>query len=906
MSDVKKVAVIGAGAMGSGIAAQAANAGCEVVLLDKFEGVADKAVARMKKAKPTDVFNAGFMVSSNAKRVTTGTIDNDIEKIADADVIVEAVFERLDIKQETFNLIHKHAKKDAVITSNTSTIQIEKLVEGMPEDFKKRFMNTHFFNPVRFMALLEVIQGKDTDPAVFEQMREFGDKVLGKKVVKAKDSPAFIGNRIGVYMIERATKEAKDLNFPIEDVDAILSPAFGFPKLGVYKLGDTVGIDILQHVGQNLHDGLPTSDEFNEIYDPAFIEQMVEDKRTGRKSESGEGFYRVKKDDDGNVVTDAKGKPVKQAIDLKTGEYSDAIKSKFFKMNFKKKHGSYAKFFDSNSRAATFAWPVMRDTMLYVLNHAEDIAFDTLAVDEAMRAGFNWKKGPFQLLDEFGVEWFADKVRADGIDVPSLLEKAEKRGKFYTVEDNTAKIMTFDGSLMPTHREDGTLRLSDIKLKSKPLVSDMSASSWDIGDGVVCFEFHGINNMVDPTSLNVLNKTLKMIEDSNGKYKALVVYNEGDKFSAGANIGLVHMFNTLADNKLTRALGLSNFFKSKVYDFLGEFIFQGQAIYKAMREAPFPVIGAPKGQPENMALGGGCEILLHCDAVQSGPEQVMGLVEAGVGLIPAWGGCARYLERAQDAEGHKGPMAATMKATMAIAAPMEGMGFSAQDAMKKLWLRKDVDQVSMNPDHVLIDAKNRALSMTDNYTPPVEPVYHLPGKSGKAAIRMNVDTMYMRGDDPNKGVNHVDVKIADCLADVTTGGETVSQEQVESHVADHKDRVRELISASNDQETDVYQGIPLTEARILQLERNGIMTLAHTDTTSKRLAYMVEKKKPLREKHLDPMANPSELRNELERVSLPLRSATGKPLDGEAEERLQSMAKTSRTALNIAKKLGLA
>ena len=412
--------------------------------------------------------------------------------------------------------------------------------------------------------------------------------------------------------------------------------------------------------------------------------------------------------------------------------------------------------------------------------------------------------------------------------------------------------------------------------------------------------------MVDPTSLNVLNKTLKMIEDSNGKYKALVVYNEGDKFSAGANIGLVHMFNTLADNKLTRALGLSNFFKSKVYDFLGEFIFQGQAIYKAMREAPFPVIGAPKGQPENMALGGGCEILLHCDAVQSGPEQVMGLVEAGVGLIPAWGGCARYLERAQDAEGHKGPMAATMKATMAIAAPMEGMGFSAQDAMKKLWLRKDVDQVSMNPDHVLIDAKNRALSMTDNYTPPVEPVYHLPGKSGKAAIRMNVDTMYMRGDDPNKGVNHVDVKIADCLADVTTGGETVSQEQVESHVADHKDRVRELISASNDQETDVYQGIPLTEARILQLERNGIMTLAHTDTTSKRLAYMVEKKKPLREKHLDPMANPSELRNELERVSLPLRSATGKPLDGEAEERLQSMAKTSRTALNIAKKLGLA
>ena len=222
------------------------------------------------------------------------------------------------------------------------------------------------------------------------------------------------------------------------------------------------------------------------------------------------------------------------------------------------------------------------------------------------------------------------------------------------------------------------------------------------------------------------------------------------------------------------------------------------------------------------------------------------------------------------------------------------------------WLRKGVDNVSMNPDHVLIDAKNKALDMVEGYKAPVEPVYHLPGKSGRAAIRMNVDTMYMRGDDPNKGVNHVDVKIADCLADVTTGGETVSQEQVESHVADHKDRVRELISASNDQETDVYQGIPLTEARILQLERNGIMTLAHTDTTSKRLAYMVEKKKPLREKHLDPMANPSELRNELERVSLPLRSATGKPLDGEAEERLQSMAKTSRTALNIAKKLGLA
>lgn len=908
--EVKKIAVIGAGAMGGGIAAQAANAGFEVVLLDKFEGAADKRVAQMKKANPAaDPFNAGFMVPENADRVTTGTTDENMDLIADADIVIEAVFERLDIKHEVFRKIHEHAREDAIITSNTSTLQIEHLVEGMPDDFKNRFMNSHFFNPPRFMHLLELIDGADTDPEVYEQMRSFGDEMLGKKVIRAKDTPGFIANRIGVYALFRALDEGIKNGTAVEDIDSIMGPAFGFPKLGMMKLVDAVGVDIIHHVGQNLNDGLHADDHFFEIYQPDMISDMVENGYTGKKGKGG--FYRLKTDEDGKVVKNAKGKPVKEVKDLQTGEYRDAQNSDYFKMKIK----NYQEFFDKDGGASEFAWPVMRDVILYVLDNAEEIAYDVQSIDEAMRAGYNWKYGPFELLDKFGVRWFTDKIKQEGIEVPALLEKAAGR-PFYKelveydgLEKTGVKlnVLDFEGNYNPVHREDGVIKLSDIKRGAEPLLSNQSAKLWDIGDGVVCLEFTSKMNSMDPLILKMINDSIKYVNLHREDYKAMVIHNEAPTFSAGANLKLLQIFNQMADNKFTRAIGLSGVLKKQVDRFAEDLVYSGQAVFKAMREAPFPIIGAPMGQPQNKAWGGGCEVLLHCDAVQAGPEQSMGLVEAGVGLLPAWGGSTRYLERSQEAGGDfKGPMQAFMRATMAIADPVNATSTSSQDAKNKLWLREK-DGISMNPDRVLADAKAKALDMVDGYEPEKAPTFHLPGKNGKATVRMNADAMYFREDKPSAGVNHVDVGVVDRMADVLSGGEKITRDDINNdHIASNSGSIFEQMRKSEDFEMDVNPSMELTEERMLQLERDNFMTLYHTEATQKRINHILNKGAPLREDVPEPRPEPSELREAFgEGVKLKRKNPDGRPLSGRDEERLKDMARVTGALLWTAKKLKL-
>lgn len=913
--EIKRVAVIGAGAMGSGIAAQVANAGYEVLLLDIREGAAAQAIERMKKANPaTDPFNAGFMDVNNARLVVPGTVANDIEKIKHADLIIEAVFERLDVKEDTFRLIEKHARPDALITSNTSTITIDVLVEKMSPEFKARFMNTHFFNPPRFMRLLELIDGPETSKEAFAALRDFGDRVLGKKVVHCKDSPGFIANRIGVFLSAAAQFYATKQGVKIEDVDSLLAQPFGFSKLGIFKLGDAVGLDILQHVGKNLHDGLPATDEFNAIYQPDLVTKMVADGYTGKKGLGG--FYRL------NPETKAK-----EVIDLSTGEYRDVERSKYFKIRLEKKFGSYEKFFESGDPAAKFAWPVLRDALTYVLNHAEGMAYDIQSIDAAMRVGYNWKYGPFQLIDKIGVEWFTNKLTEEGIAVPSLLAAANKKS-FYRVQDNQYQVMGFDGAFRQVAQDDGVLSLSDIKLGRKPLLSHASAKLWDIGDGVACFEFTSPQNAMDPSILYLLNESVKFIEGSGGKYKAMVIYNEGEKFSVGANLKLVEIFTKAANLRPFEALtpkaapafikktadvldaaymvaggeALSYALNNKVDNFVQDLVYQGQAVYNALRMAPFPVIGAPRGE----ALGGGCEILLHCDAIQAGAESYIGLVEVGVGLIPAWGGCARYLERAQNApEQLNGPMIAFKRAAMAIASPMESISSSGQDAKRKLWLRPD-DGVTMNSDRILADAKAKALSMVPGYKPPAPVVYNLPGAVGKMAIRMNADALYFKADDPKKGVNHVDVAIVDRLSHVLSGGDPITAEDVATDVAQHQDAVREIIVKRPDGKVGVNASIPLTENRILQLEREAFMALFRTTESQDRISHMMNKGQPLREPRMDPAPDTHEIRAALEGdISLPARIVDGKPLTGKDGQRLADMADLTGRVYKVGKTFGL-
>ncbi|MCB9991135.1 MAG: hypothetical protein H6867_07115 [Rhodospirillales bacterium] len=923
--DIKKVGVLGAGTMGSGIAALLAKAGVEVVLLDKFEGFADKAVDRMVKAKVTDAFNAGFMTADHAKFIKTGTTDNNLQDLADCDWIIETILvPDPKIRQDLYKEVQKIAKPDAIFSSNTSMDTTGEMTVDQDDDFKSRFANTHFFNPPPTMALLEIIRGEKTDPDVVKALEDFGDKVLGKKVVECKDERGFIANRIGMFFLERVLKEMENSDFGIEDADAILSQAFGFP-LGPFRLGDEVGLDVVDHVRSDFHESLPEGDHFQEIFTGNDdLRQMLKDGYVGnRKADSKGGYYR-KKTEDGKPVKDERGKTIIQARNLETGDYADSQKSDFYKFDKQiKKYRGFDKFFDSGDPASEFAWPILRDSLIYVLDHAEELAFDVQAVDDAMRAGYNWNYGPFELLDKFGVEWFTNKLEEEGIAAPALLEKANGQPFYQELDalDGVGKdlmVRHFDGSFLPIRREEGVLSLEDIKRKSEPLLTHNSASLWDIGDGVACLEFTSKENTIDPSVLYVMNESIKLISESDGEYKGMVIYNDGVRFSVGANLALVEVFMHAAEGnwgeiipgkldqkwenrikKYANMFGIDKAADNALKPLVHELVYQGQSVYTALQQAPFPVVGAPKGQAPksaqtvNLAVGGGCEVLLNCDAVVSGPDQVMALPEIAIGVLPAWTGSTRYLQRSFNREGQfKGPMAPVKEAAATLGNPALGAATSAQDAKKKMWLRPD-DTIVMNPDRVLAEAKAKVLEMAPDYKPEPLPTFRLGGSGSANMIRQDVERMYEAAKDnpsPNN-VNHVDIRSADRLARVLTGGDTLKPEDVDHHVASNQQQIKDLASQSPSGHLKVNPTIEFNYSRMMQLERDGFMTgFFDKQYTWPRVHYTVAKGGYLREPIPENPPTAKEMRDTVERLEMPRRDVTGQPLSGDDAKKLKAMA----------------
>lgn len=855
MRQINKAVVLGAGAMGSGIAAQLANAGVEVALLDIVpkdaadrDIIAKNAIQRMLKATPaTDPLNAGFMIPENAQRITPGNIEDHLETfVRDADWIVEAVIENLDVKLALFEKLEKLKKPDAIVSSNTSTIPLRDLVQERSDDFKRHFLITHFFNPPRFMHLLEIVPGELTDPEITCFMQAFGDIRLGKNVIICKDTPAFLANRIGIYFMFRAITETLETGMPVEKVDALLGSPIGFPKEGIFGLLDLVGIGIIPLVTESLLKTLAPDDSFRAFDHTrglALVNGLLKEGRTGRNSPHG-GFYRMHKTED--------GKKRKQAINLTTGEYYDFDRPKLSCVKAAKKQGPRA-LFESDDEFARFAWVVVRDTLLYAAALMPEIADDIADVDAALRGGYNAHWGPFELIDKLGADWFRQKVLADGLSLPPVLELAAGRS-FYMEREGKRFRLQFDfkagkAEYAELTSPEGILRLSDVKRRSKPLLSHHSASLWDLGDGVACLEFHSKMNTLDPSVLWVANESIRLIQGS-PHLKALVIYNEAPNFSLGANIGLLQAGFALADAKPVKMLGLSEVIRQGAYRLVDALVLQGQSVFNALRNAPFPVVGAPNG----MALGGGCEILLHCDAIQANAETYMGLVESGVGLVPGWGGCARYLERCLASDGRKGgAIPPVRQAFQTILMPQMSVSTSAQDARKKLWLRPH-DGITMNPDRVLADAKAKALSLVDGYQPPSAAVYALPGPSGKSALRMAVDDFYMKGD-----ATYHDVVVADALADILTGGET-------------------------------FAGKPLTDSDIAQLERENFLSLLRTSQTRERIAHTLKTGKPLREAPLEGKADLDEIRAELKPFKRHYRFLSGQPLQGRDASQLKWMA----------------
>lgn len=794
MTEIKKVAVLGSGVMGSGIAAVMANAGIPVLLLDIVpkEGgrnaLAEGAIEKQLKGGAP-----GFAHPKNARAVTAGNFEDDLGKLAECDWIIEVVIEKLEIKQALYQKIEAVRKKGSIVSSNTSTLPLHVLIQGMPESFQKDFLITHFFNPPRFMKLLEVVKAPGFDAARFAQFCAFADRVLGKEVVPCKDTPGFLANRIGVYWMTVGMLEAIRLGISVEEADAVMGKPLGFPKTGLFGLYDLIGIDLMPLIAKSMLATLPEKDPFRTSYAlPGLVEKMIAEGYTGRKGKGG--FYRM--------VTDERGKKKKEVIHLKTGEYHAEAKPKLESVEAAK--AGLAALFTHPDIGGQYASAVMLKTLHYAASLIPEISDDVYSVDAAMVAGYNWKYGPFQLVDRLaaggrtGTDIFAEACEKMGLSVPPIIQAARGK-KLYDAPAGIRQQFTMGGSYSPVPIPTGSLLLEDIKLTRKPVKKNASGQFWDLGEGVLCLELTSKMNTWDPENLKLVAEAPELVKSG---FRALVIGTDAEHFSFGANIG----FFMLACNTAS-------------WWAISDMIEQGQRGFMGLKYAPFPVVASLSG----MALGGGCEILLHSDAVVAHLESYPGLVEVGIGVIPGWGGCkemlARHIEVAEAsakavASGKKpemamptGPMPALSKAFEYIS--MAKVAGSAQEAQQMLILNAR-SRVVMNRRRVLAEARSLALELAKDYQPPTPRGYRLPGASGYLALKMAVDNFRASG----KATAHDEV-VSLALARVLTGGDTDPTQEV-------------------------------SEQQLLDLERELFMELVHTKGTQARIAHMLATNKPLR------------------------------------------------------------
>lgn len=796
---IEKVAVIGSGVMGSGIAAQVANAGVDVVLLDiKLEGkdLAAEAVERMLKTDP-----APFMHTSNAGRITCGNLEDHLDLLKDCDWIIEVVLEDLKIKHATYETLNKHRKKGSIISSNTSTIPLHKLAEGMGDEFAADFLITHFFNPPRYMRLLELVTSDKTRKKAVDEVREFCDVRLGKGVVQCHDTPGFIANRLGVFWLTAGINEALKQGVSVEVADAVMGKPCGIPKTGIFGLVDLVGIDLMPKLADSLLSTLPEEDAYRDIFvDYPFVHQMIEAGYTGRKGKGG--FYRLNPDA-------LKGAKEKQVLSLEADKFDEAMYAKADKPKLPSIEAGRAGLravVEAEDAGGRYAWAVLKQTLHYAVSLVGQIAENIFDIDEAMKLGYNWKMGPFEMIDALGAAWFAEKMEEEGLLVPDLLVQLGE-GPFYKIEKGVRQYFGTDGKYHVIKRSKGVLLLRDVKLASAPVIKNASCAVWDIGDGVLCFEHTSKMNTFDDQTFEGLNKCIVKIGDGSGDYKALVVYNEASHFSAGANLGLALFAINIA-----------------LWPQVEEFIAMGQRTFMALKYAPFPMVSAPSG----MALGGGCEILLHSDAVQAHAETYCGLVEVGVGIIPGWGGCKEMILRFQEKEREKfhknldqfgrealmlapetTPVGATRRAFETIG--LASVAKSAAEAKSIGYLRES-DGITMNRDRLLYDAKAKALELAQNYeTPKKVDHIRLAGPSGKLALDLAVADLYNSGK-----ATPYDVVVSDHLATVLSGGPRADWTR------------------------------PLTEDDLIKLELSEFMKLVKNEGTLQRMEYMLDNGKPLR------------------------------------------------------------
>jgi len=785
--------------MGSGIACHFANIGVEVLLLDiiprelnekeKKNGLSleDKpvrnrlvndALQASLKSKPSPIYHKDF-----ANRIKTGNLEDDISKVSEVDWIIEVVVERLDIKKKVFDNLEKYRKKGTLISSNTSGIPIKQMSEGRSDDFKKHFCGTHFFNPPRYLRLFEIIPGPETSGEVLEFLNEYGEKFLGKISVVAKDTPAFIGNRVGIFSIMSLFHMVKEMDLTIEEVDKLTGPVIGRPKSATFRTVDVVGLDTLVHVANGLYEGVP-NDERHELFAlPGFINTMMENKWFGSKS--GQGFYKKIKNEDGSSEI--------KSLDLNTLEYRSSKKASFATLELTKTidnvEDRFKVLIKGKDKAGEFYRKNFAALFAYVSNRIPEITDELYKIDDAMKAGFGWAHGPFQIWDAVGVEKGIELMKAEGHEPAAWVNEMLKKGNksFYTIKSgNTYFYDIPKKEQVKVPGQDAFIILDNIR-ESKEVFKNSGVVVEDLGDGILNVEFRSKMNSIGGDVLDGLNKALDIAEKD---YRGLVVANNGTNFSVGANIGMIFMMAV-----------------EQEYDELNMAIKYFQDTMMRMRYSSIPTVAAPHG----MTLGGGCELSLHADKVVAAAETYIGLVEFGVGVIPGGGGSKELTLRASDTY-QKDDLEINRLRENFLTIAMAKVSTSAYEAYDTNILQKGKDIVVVNPDRQLAIAKQHALLMAENgYTKPIQRTdIKVLGKQALGAFYAGTDQMVA-----GNYISEHDKKIANKLAYVMAGG-------------------------------DLSEASYVSEQYLLDLEREAFLSLTGERKTLERLEQMIKTGKPLR------------------------------------------------------------
>jgi len=796
---IKKVAIIGSGIMGSGIACHFANIGVEVLLLDivprelndkealmgltlKDKVVRNRlvndALMTSLKSKPSPIYKQEF-----ASRITTGNLEDDIAKVADVDWIMEVVVERLDIKKVVFEKLEKYRTPGTLITSNTSGIPIKFMNEGRSEDFQKHFAVTHFFNPPRYLKLFEVVPGPNCKQEVTDFLMMYGDKFLGKTSVLAKDTPAFIGNRIGIFGIMSLFHVVKEMDLTIEEVDKLTGPVIGRPKSATFRTIDVVGLDTLVHTANGVKDNCPNDEMKDQFVIPDFVNHMMENKMLGSKT--GQGFYKMTKD--------AKGNRNILSLDLKTLEYREKKSAKFATLELTKKIDNVVDRFKvlvaGKDKAGEFYRKSFAAMFAYVQNRIPEISDEVYRIDDGLRAGFGWEHGPFQIWDAIGVAKGVELMKAEGHEIASWVTEMLAKGEtsFYSIKEGATHYYDIPTkSQVKKPGQDSFIILDNIR-KSNEVWKNSGAVIEDLGDGILNLEFQSKMNTIGGDVLAAVNKAIDLAETN---YQGLVIGNQAANFSVGANIGMIFMMAA-----------------EQEYDELNMAIKYFQDTMMRMRYSAIPTISAPHG----MALGGGCEISLHADKVVAAAETYMGLVEFGVGVIPGGGGSKEMALRASDLF-HKGDVQLNVLQEHFLTIGMAKVATSAYEAFDLGLLQKGKDIVVVNKDRQIAEAKKHALIMAEaGYTQPVkrDDVLVL-GKQALGMFLVGTDSMH-----DSKYISAHDQKIANKLAYVMAGG-------------------------------DLSEPTKVTEQYLLDLEREAFLSLCTERKTLERIQHMLKTGKPLR------------------------------------------------------------